>query len=98
MMEWHARTRESGADTWHMGRFMQEWADPRAWQAYQATFAPFDPAACWHALSVSMDLFRWMSQETANALSIPYLGQMDQHVTQLVNDLRMGSYLTPPKE
>jgi aminoglycoside 6-adenylyltransferase len=42
MITWHAGTHGAGHGTWHGGRFLEEWADPRALEALPETFAAYD--------------------------------------------------------
>lgn len=73
MLEWHARaTRGAAYDTWLRGRFMEEWADPRAVRQLPEAFAHYEADDIWRALFVTMDLFRWVSLETAEKLHYAY--------------------------
>lgn len=86
LMEWHARARNGlGHDTWYEGRFLPEWADPRALQKLPDTFAAYDQADLGRALLADLDLFCWLAQETAEALGYPYDAQRD---TQMLGYIR----------
>ena len=51
MLEWHARaTRGDSHDTWLRGRFLEEWADPRAVAELNRAFAHYDAADMARAL------------------------------------------------
>jgi aminoglycoside 6-adenylyltransferase len=66
MLEWHARaTRGEDVDTWMRGRFLEEWADPRAVKELAGAFARYDTADVARALRVTMDLFSRLTRETA---------------------------------
>ena len=70
MLEWQARLEgEAGKDTWHEGRFLDEWASPQALAALPATFATFDSKSLWDALFASLELYRSLAQEYAAARS-----------------------------
>ncbi len=85
MMEWHARAINGwNYDTWHMGRFLREWADPRALEDLRGTFAHFDEDDSWSALLATMDLFRWLAIETSEKLSYQYPALSDERATGLV--------------
>jgi aminoglycoside 6-adenylyltransferase len=85
MIEWHAGAiSDWRADTWHNGRFLEQWADPRAVDELRHAFAHYDMADVQRALLASMDLFRWLATETAGRLGYPYPTSADQHVTALV--------------
>jgi aminoglycoside 6-adenylyltransferase len=85
MIEWHASAASGwSADTWHNGRFLEQWADPRAVDGLRDAFAHYDAADVRRALLASMDLFRWLATETAGRLGYPYPTSADEHVTALV--------------
>jgi aminoglycoside 6-adenylyltransferase len=80
MLEWHARaTRGEGLDTWLRGRFLEEWADPRAVEGLSKAFAHYETGDIVRALQATMDLFRWLEDETAASwgYSIPREGEQE---------------------
>jgi len=88
MMEWHAHaTNGWNYDTWHGGRFLEQWADPRAVEGLQDAFAHYDEDDIRRALLATMDLFRWLAVETAEKLSYPYPTLADEQATELVGKL-----------
>ncbi len=94
MMEWHAHaTRSWDYDTWFQGRFLEEWADPRALAGLRDAFAHYDADDIRRALFATMDLFRWLAMETAERLGYPYPTVGDARATELVRgqqpDLRL---------
>jgi aminoglycoside 6-adenylyltransferase len=87
MLEWHARaTRGGSVDTWHSGRFLEQWADPQALQELRGAFAHYDRADIARALLATTALFRRLAQETATPLGYPYPTEADRHVTTWVDD------------
>jgi aminoglycoside 6-adenylyltransferase len=85
MIEWHAGAASGwDADTWHNGRFLEQWADPRAVDELRQAFAHYDSADVQRALLSTMDLFRWLATEAAERLGYPYPTSADEHVTALV--------------
>lgn len=91
MLEWHARaTRGPSHDTWMRGRFLEEWADPRAVRALPGAFAHYDPADVGRALLVNMELFRWLAIETAQQWAFRYPAAGDQTTTELTKKLVAG--------
>jgi aminoglycoside 6-adenylyltransferase len=73
MLEWHARAVHGlEHDTWYGGRFIREWADPRALAEMPGTFAAFDQADMQRALFATLELFRWLANETAARLGYTY--------------------------
>lgn len=86
MLEWHARAvRGPEHDIWFRGRFLEEWADPRAVRDLRDAFARYDAEDVWRALRVTMDLFRWVAVEAADRLRLPYPGTGDMRATALVD-------------
>ena len=88
MMEWQVRaTKGQSCDTWMRGRFLEEWADPRALEELRRAFAYYDKDDVWRALLVTMDLFRWLSVETADQLGFKYPAFGIERATELVKTL-----------
>jgi aminoglycoside 6-adenylyltransferase len=91
MIEWHARAKNSFEyDTWHGGRFLEKWADPRIVEGLRDAFAYYDEDDLWRGLLATMDLFRWVAIETAELLGHAYPSSADEHATELVKDLSAG--------
>jgi aminoglycoside 6-adenylyltransferase len=85
VMEWHARAMKGQSyDTWMRGRFLEEWADPRAVEELKGLFAHYDAEDVWRALLATMDLFRRMAVEAAERLGYPYLKRGDERATESV--------------
>ena len=75
MLEWHARAiRGLDQDTWHEGRYLEQWADPRALAALPQTFGAYDCADLRRALAATLDLINRLAQETAGRLGFTYPG------------------------
>jgi aminoglycoside 6-adenylyltransferase len=88
LIEWHARaTHGADYDTWHAGRFLEQWADVRVVQALPRIYAHYDADDLWRALQATMELFRWVALETADRLhyAYPMLGAAEAaaHVERL---------------
>ncbi len=78
MLEWHAHaTKGEKFDTWLRGRFLEEWADPRAVAKLHLTFARYDAGDIANALQATMEMYRWLEDETAAnwAYTIPIQGE-----------------------
>lgn len=72
MLEWHARaTRGDSHDTWLRGRFLEEWADPRAVTELSRAFAHYEAADMARALAATMSLYRWLEDETVAVWGYP---------------------------
>jgi aminoglycoside 6-adenylyltransferase len=81
MLEWHALAVEPAQRVWHEGRWIAQWADRRAVAALPRLFASYDPIDLRRALFATLDLYRWVTQETAQRLGLSYSGRMVQRVT-----------------
>lgn len=88
MIEWHARaTNGWGYDTWHGGRFLEQWADPRVLEELQGAFAAYDEEDLWRGLFATMRLFRWLTSETAARLGFADALALDEPITPYVQRL-----------
>jgi aminoglycoside 6-adenylyltransferase len=87
MLERHSRaTHRWEYDTWHDGRFLEKWADPRALAALRDAYACYDAEDCRRALLATMDLFRWVAMETAERLGFSYPAIGDERATAWVKN------------
>jgi aminoglycoside 6-adenylyltransferase len=93
MLEWHTRAHQGvHIDTWMQGRFLDQWADARAVSALSAAFAHYDEADVWRALLATMDLFRWLALETAEALGYAYPSFGEDRAVEIVEHLHVNAY------
>jgi aminoglycoside 6-adenylyltransferase len=91
MLEWQARAAQGpGHDTWLRGRFLEEWADPRALAELPGVYAHYDAEDVWRALLATMDLFRWTSQEVEERLGFSYPTTGAEHAAELVGVMFEG--------
>ncbi len=74
-------------DTWMRGRFLEEWADPRAVAQLSSAFAHYDRQDIARALWATMELFRWRAVETAERWQYVFPASSDQAVSDLVQQL-----------
>lgn len=72
MLEWQTQVTRPGVDTWLRGRFFEEWADPQAVEDLKEAFAKYAVDDIWCALVRTMDIFNWVSRQTAQRLGIEY--------------------------
>ena len=85
MLEWHARaTHGWDYNTWKDGRFLEEWADPRALKDLRHTYAHYEKENIEQALLATIDLFRWLTHETTALLNYEYPTQVEEHITVLM--------------
>jgi len=91
MMVWHAlAVRGPQAPVWHMGRFMERWADPQAVRDLPTTFGLYEPESACRALDNSLVLFQRLAHETSECLGLAYPTQVEEHMSSLVRDLLQG--------
>jgi len=91
MLEWHAHAMKGDwFDTWMRGRFLEEWADPRAVEQLGRAFAQYEPDDIGRALRVTMDLYRWLEDETAAAWGYTPERQGERHAAEKTVNL-LGS-------
>jgi aminoglycoside 6-adenylyltransferase len=82
---WHAKVKHgAGYDTWHNGRFLEKWADPRAVAGLRIAFGHYDDADVRRALLATLDLFRWLAREIAEGQGFSYPSEADQRITEWI--------------
>jgi aminoglycoside 6-adenylyltransferase len=82
VLQWHARIVD-GHDTWHKGRFLESWADPRAVAELREAFARYDPEEVGLALRTTVEIFRRVAKEVATKLGHRYPEESDERVVAL---------------
>lgn len=91
MMEWNARaTGGPDVDTWMSGRFLEEWADPKAVAALKDVFAKYNEEDLWRALRATMDVFHDLAAQTAARLKYPYPATEEEKARGLVEAMYSG--------
>jgi hypothetical protein len=84
LLEWHARaTHGWDYDTWHNGRFLEKWADPRAVED-RAPHLRIMMQTMRGALLATMALFRWLATRRRKNWATIALVQGAQRVTEWV--------------
>jgi len=82
VIEWHALvTHDWKYDTWFRGRFLEEWASPKAVKGLYEAFGRYDEEDIKRALLAAIDLFRLLGTETAGKLGYRYPTEVDKTVT-----------------
>lgn len=86
MIEWHAKSINGvNFNTWHQGRFMNEWTDKQTWNDLKTCFGQFDAENSWKALLSTMSVFRRLAKEAAQNLKYQYPEKIDLFISQWVN-------------
>lgn len=87
MLEWHARALHGNAyDVWHGGRFLHEWLDQTTLAELKETFSKYEEEDSLRGLSASINLFRRLSQETAEKLQLAYPTDTDAQITNWLRE------------
>ena len=71
-------------DTWHSGRFLEEWAEEWFVRYLSNIYAHYDRREIEHALLATMDLFRRMAKDVGGRLGYAYPAQADAYSTAWV--------------
>ncbi|ABX42644.1 aminoglycoside 6-adenylyltransferase [Lachnoclostridium phytofermentans] len=71
-------------DTWHSGRFLEEWAEEWIIQRLSSCYAHYERNDIKNALLSTMDLFRLIAVEIANKLSYEYSIKADEYASDWV--------------
>ncbi|MBC7320412.1 aminoglycoside 6-adenylyltransferase [bacterium] len=88
MVEWYMLSKNGwDYDVWHRGRFLEKWADPQIIEQLKRTYAYYDRDDIKRALLETMDLYRWISIETARNLGYEYPKNEEEYATYLVKRL-----------
>ncbi len=88
MLAWHAGATQGWShDTWHRGRFLEEWADPRILAGLEQAYAHYNRPDIARALGVTMRLFSGVARETARASHFPYPTEVEKKLVALVATL-----------
>jgi aminoglycoside 6-adenylyltransferase len=86
VLAWHAQA-AGNVDTWHEGRFLEGWADPRALERLRAAYGHYDEDDVRRALLATMDLFSWLAAETAERHGLAYPAETESYAVVLVERL-----------
>jgi aminoglycoside 6-adenylyltransferase len=87
LLEWQAATQRDQRDIWYDGRFLHEWADPRAVADLPATFAAYATADLKRSLLATLDLFRRLAHEIAEQLNYSYPIETDRFIESHIHML-----------
>ncbi|GCE31296.1 aminoglycoside 6-adenylyltransferase [Dictyobacter alpinus] len=85
MLEWHARaTRGRDAPVKNDGRFLEEWADPRALEELPTCFAHYEHEDMRIALNATCLLYSRIAREAAHLLHYTYPNEIEERISQLL--------------
>jgi aminoglycoside 6-adenylyltransferase len=93
-IEWHTQaTKGWEVDTWHSGRFLETWADPRALRDLRGASAAYDTADVRRALLANLALFGWLAGEVAERLGYEYPANAHAYVTAWLKECLQAASL-----
>ncbi len=85
MAAWQAGAAHGWAyETWHRGRFLEEWADPRVLAGLHASYGSYDAADIARALQATMRFFSWVARATVAAVGYRYPSDAEERIVTLV--------------
>lgn len=91
LIRWHARaTHGPDYETWHAGRFIESWADPRAAAGLREVFARYDAQDVARALLALLALTHTLGTETAARLGYAYPAEGEAASTAWVREALAG--------
>ena len=74
-------------DTWHNGRFIEDWAEGWIIEALTGCYARYDQEEIPKALLATMNLFRKVAKHLAEEMGTWYPEQSDSYVDRLVRQI-----------
>ena len=85
MIEHHVHAiRGAEYDTWHSGRFIEEWADSWIIEKLRSCFSRYDKEEVKSALIATMELFRMLTTQTSEKYRFDYPKSADEYATNEV--------------
>ncbi len=88
MLEWHAHAVSNDKhNIWHQGRFLEEWADRRALKEMSKTFPHYNKKEIREALFSMMNLYNWLTDETAKHFGFSYSVVADKEISAYIKKL-----------
>jgi aminoglycoside 6-adenylyltransferase len=87
MLEWHASAVYQGQrEIWFNGRFLEQWAAPRAVAGLAEVFAHYDTGDAWRALQAMMAFFRRLALDVAQASGLHYPVEADKKISAWIRE------------
>ncbi|HUZ02444.1 MAG TPA: aminoglycoside 6-adenylyltransferase [Thermomicrobiaceae bacterium] len=88
MLEWHERGLHGGGyDTWHAGRFLEEWGDPRVQEALPQALPGYGRGEVARGVLATIELFHWVAVETAESFGYADPSARDARAMSLIRAL-----------
>jgi aminoglycoside 6-adenylyltransferase len=88
MLEWHAKCVHGWQfETWHKGRYIEKWADPKIVQDLRSVYGRYDERDSWNSLLKTMELFERVSHEVATHLRYDYDKRAEHRIREWMEEL-----------
>ena len=85
MIEWHAcATHDWTWDVWHMGKYMESWADPRVLESLPELYSGYSVKQSRQALLRTFELFEMLARETALLTGFAFPDIMFEEIKEFV--------------
>ncbi len=92
LIEWHAKCLKGwDLETWHKGRYLEKWADPKTIEEVQTVYGRYDERDAWTSLFNTMKLFERVSGEIDGHLGLNYDRNPEQRIQAWVRELYFPS-------
>ncbi|HKS26982.1 MAG TPA: aminoglycoside 6-adenylyltransferase [Pyrinomonadaceae bacterium] len=92
LMEWHAKCAHGWQfETWHKGRYIERWADPKIVEGLRAVYGRYEESDSWDSLFRTMELFERVSHEVAEQLGYNYDRRAEQRFREWIEELHTES-------
>lgn len=87
MVEWYSKAiNDNNYDTWHAGRFINEWAPKDVLLELEDSFGHYNFTDSWRALIITINLFKRISREIADLLCYSYPVELENEVTTWIQN------------
>lgn len=91
VVEWFEMAlRGEDYDTWHDGRYLEEWVEPAIYDELIGTFVGFDTDSNWDALQNSMNLFTRLARSIATKKGLDLDESLRENVVKWIATKRIG--------
>lgn len=85
MIEWYSKAiNGNDYDTWHAGRFINEWAPDDVLTDLKDSFGQYNEADSWSSLFSTMNLFKRISRKVAELLDYSYPLGVENHISDWI--------------
>ncbi|HEX8472979.1 MAG TPA: aminoglycoside 6-adenylyltransferase [Pyrinomonadaceae bacterium] len=92
LLEWHAKCINGWQfETWHYGRYIEKWADPKIVESLKFIYGRYDEADSWNSLLKTMELFERVCHELDDCQRYKYNKLPEQRFREWIEELHRDS-------